>query len=145
MSSCLGGDHGECSAAEAGADSVQDQRCCVLSQAMLPAETRWGIHCRKLPFWAWNHFLLPVVWVRLGLLWVHLPTLGSTCAAALFYLGRSGCAAWTGNSMGGFKELPGWVSSPAECSAHPARQLPHIQGMSQFLDTPFSFLSHMSS
>lgn len=63
---------------------------------------------------------------KAGLLWVHLPTPGSTCAPALFCLGRLGCAAWTGSSLGGFKELPGCVASPAECSAHPARQLPHI-------------------
>lgn len=118
MSSCLGGNCGEHSAAEAGADSMQDQRCCVLSQSILPAETGWGVHCKELPVWAWSHFPLAVVWARLGLLWVHFP--------AQFYLGRSGCAAWSGSSMGGFKECRGWVSSPAECSTCPARQLPHI-------------------
>lgn len=36
VGSCLGGNR---SAAEAGADPVQGQRCCVLTPTMLPAET----------------------------------------------------------------------------------------------------------
>lgn len=53
------------------------------------------------------------------MLWVCVPTPGSTRAQL--------CPAWAGwVVLPGLKELPGGVSSPAECSAPPARQLPHI-------------------
>lgn len=61
MSSCLGGDGGECSAAEAGAECAGPVLLC--AEPEHSACWNWGgIHCEELPV----HFPLPVVWVCSG-------------------------------------------------------------------------------